>query len=66
MEMLSEGYGPTEALHQYTDRKDELRCELIKFHDAHASELGICDVTRLPRYDWLSSIAGVARNRVRQ
>jgi SAM-dependent methyltransferase len=40
-DVFREGYGPTKALYNSTDRKDELRREFIKFHDAHGTELGI-------------------------
>jgi SAM-dependent methyltransferase len=39
--LFSEGYGPTKSLYQSTDRKDELRREFIRFHDAYKSEMGI-------------------------
>jgi SAM-dependent methyltransferase len=53
--VFSEGYGPTKMLLQNTDRKDELRRDLIKFHDAYRGELGIA----LPR-DYLVTI-GIRR-----
>jgi SAM-dependent methyltransferase len=53
--VFSEGYGPTKMLYQNTDRKDELRRDFIKFHDAHRVELGIA----MPR-DYLVTV-GVRR-----
>jgi len=53
--VFSEGYGPTKMLLQSTDRKDELRRDFIKFHDAHRGELGIA----MPR-DYLVTI-GIRR-----
>ena len=40
-DIFVEGYGPTKALHQSTDCKDELERDFIAFHEAHRTEMGI-------------------------
>ena len=54
-DIFVEGYGPTKALYQSTDRKDELEREFIAFHEAYRTEMGIA----MPR-DYLV-IIGIRR-----
>ncbi|HZP42006.1 MAG TPA: methyltransferase domain-containing protein [Candidatus Binatia bacterium] len=39
--LFSEGFGPTRALLETTDRKDALRRDFIAFHEAHRTALGV-------------------------
>ena len=39
--VFSEGYGPTKALHQAIDRKEDLRRDFIALHDKYRTELGV-------------------------
>lgn len=40
-DIFVDGYGPTKAVYQSTDRKDELKRDFIAFHDAYRTEMGI-------------------------
>jgi SAM-dependent methyltransferase len=40
-QLFSQGYGPTKALHQAIDRKDDLRRDFIALHDQYQTELGV-------------------------